>query len=73
MSGIIFALTVLFAAYFADLLASHWGFPGTGLERMSADVPVRAKRRMSSKPKGQPSSQGSPLLVRYRRTGMRVP
>lgn len=62
MSGLMLGLCALFAAYLADLLASHWGLD---------DPPSRAyesKRKMSSRLNGQPISR-SPA----RSTGIRVP
>lgn len=63
MSGILFGLTALLAAYVADLMASHWGLDEN---RSSTQPPTRRNR--SSRPKGQPSSR-SPT----RSTGMRSP
>ncbi len=69
MSGIMLGLCALFAAYCADLLASHWGFDGQSHARLAASqVRYAKKRKISSKPNGQLISR-SPA----RSTGIRVP
>lgn len=63
MSSLLCGLTLLVAAYLADLMADHWGFRG------QTSMPARqasTRRRISSRPNGQPTSR-SPA----RRTGMR--
>lgn len=66
MSGILFGLTALFAAYIADLLAAHWGFHGRGPLPAARGARQSRRRRISSKPNGQPISRSA-----LRRTGMR--
>lgn len=76
MSGILFGLTALIAAYLADLLATHWGFDGQGLERWQQALARRqpsSKRSTSSRLKGQLASRSTPAPLTARKTGMRSP
>lgn len=69
MTALLFGLTVFIAAYVADLVANHWGFRGEGGERLLRSVQSvapRVRRRMSSGPKGHPSS-----ALYVRKTGIR--
>lgn len=76
MSGILFGLTALIAAYLADLLATHWGFDGQGLERWQQALARRqpsTKRSTSSRLNGQLASRSTPSRLTARKTGMRSP
>lgn len=64
MSSILLGLTVLIAAYLADLMASHWGLHG----KPATATQSSTRRSRSRRPNGQPSSR-SP----QRRTGIRSP
>jgi len=66
MIGILFGLTVLVAAYLADIVAHHWGFRGEDGARLIQLLSPRINRSTSSRPNGHPISP-----LRWRRTGMR--